>query len=102
MRIEEIRKHLTTLKIHIDQIENWTMQATDLVYQIEEKLSDIEEKEYCQKYEMKGILGFLKGAATGMYHMIDSPPRLNSSRCGNDHIAADGFNQLDCYSNKYI
>ena len=97
MIAKEIRKHLTTLKIHIDQIESWTMQATDLVYQIEEQLMDMEDKEYCQKYEMAVNISFLKEAAPKMY-----PPRLISNRCGQDHSAADGFYQSDFNLKKII
>lgn len=95
MRIEVIRKHLTNLKIHIDQIENWLVQANDLVYQIEHKLFNIADKEYSQKYEMGDTMEFLKEAASVTYHMIDSPPRLKDRRCRNDHIAAASFYQPD-------
>ena len=63
MKVGEIRKYLTDLKIHVDQIENWTMQATDLIYQIEEQLFDIEDKEYCQKYGTEYSIEIFKEAA---------------------------------------
>lgn len=35
---------------------------------------------------------FKEGAATGT-HQLDGPPRQNSSRCGNNHTAANALNQ---------
>jgi hypothetical protein len=35
MNMNEIRKNLTTMKLHIDRLEDWLKQATDMVYEIE-------------------------------------------------------------------
>lgn len=101
MRIEEIRGLLTNLKIHIDQVESWMLQAIEMVYQIEETLFDIEDKEYSKKYEMTDSIEFFKDATTEMNHLNDCPPRL-SSRCSKYHIAADGFYQPDFELNKIV
>ncbi len=93
MPIDEIKSLMTTLKIHIDQIEIWTRQATDLVYLIEDNIS--------KKYEAEDNIEFLKLAATGI-QITDCPPRLNSSRCSNDHSAAAGFFQSDFELNKNL
>lgn len=42
-----------------------------------------------------------KEAATRKHH-IDGPARLNSSHCGNNHIAADGKKQADFEKNKIV
>jgi hypothetical protein len=102
MEIDEISKHLILLKIHIDQIDEWVRQAADMVYAIEENIFDIKDKEYSQKYQTPDRVEFLKGAATGINQTIDSPARLNSSRCSKDHIAAAGFYQSDFYLNKIV
>ena len=39
-------------------------------------------------------------AAPGKHHPHDGPPRLNSSRCGNNHIAASGLNQSTSGENR--
>ena len=101
MRIEEVRGLLTNLKIHIDQIESWTSQAIEMVYQIEETLFDIEDKEYSKKYELSNSIEFFKEATTRINHLNDCPARL-SSRCSKDHIAADGFYQPDFKLNKIV
>jgi len=40
---------------------------------------------------------FKEGAATGT-HQLDGPPRQNSSRCGNNHTAANALNQSLSYA----
>lgn len=101
MKINEIRKQLTSMKIHIDQIDVWVKQASDMIYEIEESLFDLEDKQDCQKYEEEVSIDFFKVAASGIY-LLKSPPRLNSSRCSKDHIAADGFYQPDFKINKIV
>lgn len=46
----KIRQELNTLKIHIDQLDIWSRQAMDMLYQLEEKLIDKQEDEWFEKY----------------------------------------------------
>lgn len=43
-----------------------------------------------------------KNEAAPRKHQLDGPPRLNSSRCGNDHIAAVGKKQQEFEKNKIV
>ena len=89
MTKQQIRSHLTTLKIHIDQIDDWVRQATDLVYAIEEGLLDSEDRELYKIYEKRSTIDFFKETATN-----PCPPRLEDlNRCGADSSAAVGFYQ---------
>ncbi len=45
-------------------------------------------------------MSFLKEHAVPRNHHTDGPPRLNSSRCGNNHTAAAGFNQFSSENKK--
>ena len=38
----EARNNLTNLKLYLDDIERTTLRVMDLIYQVEEKLCDIE------------------------------------------------------------
>ena len=93
MNIKDIDKNLTTLKIHLDQLDEWISQASDMIYAIDEVLFAIKDKEYFQKYELINNMEFLKKAAPGIYQVNGRPPGLNSSRCGKNHIAAEVFYQ---------
>ena len=90
MRTQDIRKQLMNMKMHLDEMDLWTRQAMNMIHQIEDNLFDVDDK----KYEMNDSIEFLKEAASGIYHLIDSPPRL-SSRCSKHHNAADGFYQYE-------
>jgi hypothetical protein len=66
-------------------------------------MMDVEDTEWnYKKYSSEDNVDFLKVAASGIYQLNDSPARLNSSRCGNDHIAAGGFYQSDFDLNKIV
>lgn len=42
MTTNEARISLTSLKLHLDDIEQTTLRVMDLIYQVESKLCDIE------------------------------------------------------------
>ncbi len=42
MTTNETRNNLTNLKLYLDDIERTTLRVMDLIYQVEEKLCDIE------------------------------------------------------------
>ena len=42
MTTSEARSNLTNLKLYLDDIERTTLRVMDLIYQVEEKLCDIE------------------------------------------------------------
>jgi len=105
--MDEIRNYLTNLKIHIDHMDKWLRQATDMVYAIENSLMNIKDAEMnkClpyKKYRDNDSIEYFKIAASRMYQMIDSPPRLSSSRCSKDHISAAGFYQSHFKINKIV
>jgi ribosome maturation protein Sdo1 len=59
--MKEITSYLNELKIHIDQVDNWARQATNIIYFIEEKLMDIEDKNIsCKKTTIDDSMDFLK------------------------------------------
>ncbi len=43
MNTKKIKDDLNMLKIHIDQVEMWAFQTMNMIYSIEEQLTDIEE-----------------------------------------------------------
>ena len=43
MRKREIKSYLNDLKMHIDHMERWMDQATNMIYEIEERLSEEDE-----------------------------------------------------------
>lgn len=51
MNTTKIKKDLEHLKIHIDSLENWISYANDIIYQIENKLMDIEDMQTFSKME---------------------------------------------------
>lgn len=60
MNMQEIKSYITTMKLHIDQIENWMVQASQMVYDLEEKIMDIEDAEFKSKnYICKNNFDFL-------------------------------------------
>lgn len=104
MTTNEIRSHLDTLKMHIDQLESWMRQATDMVYMIEEKLMDIEDEEiermFSKKKYTKKCSMETKNAGSELNH-YDCPPRL-SNACGEHTTSPLGFYQSDLNLNKFI
>jgi hypothetical protein len=87
MPIDDIKKYLATLKSHVDTMDYFSRQVTNMIYAIEEKIMDIEDG--VSLAETAG----LEVAASKMYQLNDSPARLNSGRCSKDLIAAAGFYQ---------
>lgn len=67
MQVDQLRKQLTTMKIHIDQLEDWLKQATDMVYEIEEKIMDIEDQRLYSKKNNYAGAEFLTEAVLGIY-----------------------------------
>jgi hypothetical protein len=94
MNIDEIRRSLTTLKIHVDTLDTWVMQVSNTIYDIEEKLMDAEDKDYSKKYLERNTIGFFEGAATKLYDYNDRPPRL-SSHCEKYSSYPQGFYQSE-------
>jgi hypothetical protein len=39
----DLKRKISLLKIHVDQLEDWCMQCMNLIYEIEEKILDQEE-----------------------------------------------------------
>lgn len=93
MQIEQVRKYLTTLKLHIDTVDSWVMQASNIIYEIEEKLMDAEDKDYSKKYLERDTIGIFEGAATKLYD-YKCPPRL-PSHCEKYSSYPHGFYQSD-------
>lgn len=62
----QIRKSLDDLRLRIADVEMWMTEAMGLVYQIEDALLDLEDKEISQKYDYECNIDFLKEAAAGM------------------------------------
>src|SRR5215510_2677665 len=92
MTLNEIRDQLNHLKIHIDQLENWIRQATDMVYVIENHIMDLEDKEIEQRFYSKKC-SILRSAGS---EMKQCPPRL-SNTCGEHTRPAVSF-----YQSEYI
>ncbi|MEN6512248.1 MAG: hypothetical protein ABFD00_10530 [Chloroherpetonaceae bacterium] len=82
MKIEEINTHLTTLKLYMNKLESWIKQANQLIYEVEERLMDIEDEIMFNKYYNKSKVNNLKDAATEMF----CPPRLVNDHCINEYI----------------
>ncbi len=103
MKVEDMKAYMKTIKDHVDHLNYFSRQVTNMIYEIEEKLMDIEDG-ICEFKEnsLSARLNFLEVAATRMYSLSDSPPRLKTSRCSKDHIAADGFYQSDFDLKKII
>jgi len=40
-----LRNKMASIKVHIDQLENWCHQANKLIYELEEKMFDHEDQE---------------------------------------------------------
>lgn len=95
MSIIEIRKKLTTMKIHLDRMDNWNRQACNMIYQIEEEIFDLEDQIYQhEENAIGGKITQINEAATSMQKIIESPPRHpNSSRSAIHNIGAAGFLQ---------
>ena len=71
MSVLEIKKQLVTMKIHLDQLDNWTHQISNMIYEVEEKLMDIEsvkidESLFYKKYSTDVNMEFFKDAASGI------------------------------------
>lgn len=89
MQIEEMRVQLNTLKLYMNRMEDWVRQAGNMVYEIEERLMDLEDAEFYKKYEAKDSIRILNGAAT----QTVSPPRHGIDRCSKDDIKLAAFLQ---------
>lgn len=94
MNIREMKRMLNNLKIHMDQTEHWVNQGMQMIYELENKLIDLEE------YGFGHLLqddDYLKNAASKMNKYFESPPRLvlqhDSRRCDNKDIVAADLNQ---------
>lgn len=61
MNIREVRGQLDTLKIHVDQLENWIRQTNDMIYAVEEKIFDYEDNIY-----LHNTFEILEEAASGI------------------------------------
>jgi hypothetical protein len=81
--VRGVRSRLNNLKTHLDQVERWVAQATNLIYEVEEKLFDIEDNGYKNRYE---------GAGSGIF--VD-PPRSSdtANHCGRNYIDASSYFQ---------
>jgi hypothetical protein len=102
MNLKEIRENLIDIRCKINQIEKWKDSISEMAHQLQENLFDIEDNiSYYKEYTLLNRMNDLKGAASGIYQMIDSPPR-HSSRCSKDHITAAGFYQSDFDLKKII
>jgi hypothetical protein len=88
------------LKLHIDQLDEWMRQATDMVYAIEEKIMDIEDAELeNKKYSRPSSMRIFRNA--GSEHQNDCPPRHFSNTCGEHVMSSAGFYQPDFNLNKF-
>jgi hypothetical protein len=103
MNVDEMKVYMRTIKSHVDSLNYFSRQVTNMIYEIEEKLMDVEDG-ICEfkENDINGRIQLLEGAASRMYSLGDSPARLNSSRCSKDHIAADGFYQSEFYLKKIV
>ncbi len=50
MNNSKIRKQIQELKIHIDRVEEWAIQANNMVYSIEEKLMDMDDRKIIEPF----------------------------------------------------
>ncbi len=98
MQIDEMRTHLTTLKLYMKKMEEFVSQAGTMIYEVEERLMDLEDDLYFQKYESKNSIKKLNGAATQTF----GPPRLGIDRCSEDDIQLAAFVQEFSYMNQLI
>jgi hypothetical protein len=94
MNVKEMSRLLHNLKIHLDQTETWVSQGMQMIYELEEKIMDIEEYGLSRVYEDGELF---EEAASKMNNWFVNPPRLktqiNSRRCDNNHIVAADINQ---------
>lgn len=87
-------------------IDNWVRQAMNMVYEIEDSVSHLHDKEDFKKSDSEDNIEFLKEAVSRMYFEIDSPARQeirhDPSHCDKQHIVARGFNQPNFELEKII
>lgn len=99
----EIKKTLHMLRSHFIEIEMEISKSLKLVEDMEIRMLDLEDQEYCQKYGYEYNAEAFEEAAAGMnrlnFHLMDSPPRPKPSRCGNNLNGAAGFFQSIFYLN---
>lgn len=98
MKIDQMRTHLTTLKLYLKKMEAWAIQANELIYEVEERLMDLEDELHYQKYETMNNIKKLNGAATQTF----GPARLGIDRCNEQNIELAAFIQAFSCINKSI
>lgn len=98
MQVEEMRMHLTTLKLYMRKMKKFVSQAGTMIYEFEQRLMDLENELYFQKYEAKNSIKKLNGAATQTF----GPPRLGIDRCNEKNIDLAAFIQQFSCINKLI
>lgn len=89
MKIDQMRTHLTTLKLYLKKMEAWATQANELIYEVEERLMDLEDELHYQKYSAATSIQNLKAAVT--HHV--SPARLRIDHCYGKDIDLAAFVQ---------
>jgi len=98
VQIDEMRTQLTTLKLYMKKMEEFVSQAGTMIYEVEERLMDLEDELYFQKYESKNSIKKLNEAATQTF----GPPRLGIDRCNEKDIALAAFIQQFSCINRLI
>jgi len=64
MNVAKVKKDLQTLKIHLDEMERWVSQTSNMIYEIEENILDMEERQWFEKYQYPIIMkNFITGEA---------------------------------------
>lgn len=46
MNLKEIKSYITTMKLHLDQIDRWMVQANQMVHDLEDNIMDIEDNKF--------------------------------------------------------
>ncbi len=102
MKINETRAYIKLMRDHIDQVNFFTRQVMNMIYEIEEKLFDVEDG-ICEFKDniFDDTIGFLENAASRIYTLNDSPARL-SIRCSKDISAASGLYQSEFNLKKIV
>lgn len=67
--LKEIKKYITTMKLHIDQIDRWMTQANQMVYELEDKVMDMEDQK-CDSLD-------LENQFIALMNLGDAQDRLN-------------------------
>lgn len=57
MNKQKIIKELSLIKQHLDELDNWSLQAMDMIYKLENLLLDLEQMELNKFFNNEELYG---------------------------------------------